>query len=130
MTNLKADLPATPIFAQIDICCTAIIGDPFVQLLLSVTTACVDLGATCAGEKGKRCVYIEEVIPSSGKIELKPALRAVFQRFGSVEDVLVGVSGRKDAHVFFKTAASAVCSAICVHLLHLLVVTLPLSSVP
>ena len=121
MTNFQADLPATPIFAQTDLCCNSDPGVPIVQLLLSVTVACVGLGTTCAGEKGKRCVYIKEVIPSSDKIELKTALRAVFQRFGTAEDVVVGTSGRNDAHVFFKTAASAVCGALFVHLLHLLV---------
>lgn len=71
-----------------------------------------DLDATYAGKEGKCSVYIEEVILASDKIDKKADLTAVFRRFGTVESVVVGFKGSKDAHVCFKTAASAVRSAL------------------
>lgn len=112
--SLQVNKLAIPSSTKTHICCIAQFGAPIMQRLLSVSTAGVDLGATYAGVDGKRCVYIKEVISSLDKDDLKAALTKTFQLFGTVESVLVGLRG-KDAHVWFETAASAVCSTISVY---------------
>ena len=117
--SLQVNKLAMPSSTKTHICCIAQFGAPIMQRLLSVSTAGVDLGATYAGVEGKRCVYIEEVISSLDKDDLKAALTKTFQLFGTVESVVVGFQGRKDAHVWFETAASAVCGALSMHLCYI-----------